>query len=449
MASLSDLIAPRTVERVKAALLALLQSRGFPVTDWAEGGVARTLVEMLAQALADLDQVVAKVAAAGFVALSSGDWLTLVAAQVYGLARNLATFTQGTVLLSDAASAGPFTIVPGQLYVQSTDGKRFTNLVGGVLTKGGTLSLQVQAESPGAAFNVPVGAISTLLTPLPGVTVANPLQLGAVVHVGTGHATVASQGTPTLAVGAVLRVTASGAVGVAQVQVSLDGVTFGAAQVATALFDLPGTGVTLAMAGDFVAGDSYLFSTGWITSSGTDAEPDDALRTRCLARWPSLGMAPNQDVYDLWARTAAPVVTRTYERPSPTIPGQADLFLATAAGPADAATVAAVNAFIKPRIPLTSTLSVASASPVTVTAKARLFIRSGYEHLALAQASANLNAYLLSVSIGGTVYLSDLIAALQQPAGIRNVVLDSPTADVVLGETQVATVVQDLSVIPV
>jgi phage-related baseplate assembly protein len=143
------------------------------------------------------------------------------------------------------------------------------------------------------------------------------------------------------------------------------------------------------------------------------------------------------------------VVTRTYERPSPTIPGQADLFLATAAGPADAATVAAVNAFIKPRIPLTSTLSVASASPVTVTAKARLFIRSGYEQLALAQASSNLNAYLLSVSIGGTVYLSDLIAALQQPAGVRNVVLDSPTADVVLGETQVATVVQDLTVVPV
>src|SRR5438132_13822567 len=107
--TLSSLLAPPSADQVKASLLASLQARGFPVTDWQEGGVARTLVEMVARAVAELYKLVALVAASGFVAFSSGDWLTLVAAEVYGLSRNAATFTQGVVVLTDSASAGPFT----------------------------------------------------------------------------------------------------------------------------------------------------------------------------------------------------------------------------------------------------------------------------------------------------------------------------------------------------
>ena len=449
MPTLVSLLAPPSADQVKASLLSFLQARGFPVTDWAEGGVARTLVEMIARALAELSKLVAVIAASGFVAFSTGDWLTLVAAQVYALSRNPATFTQGVVILSDSAGAGPFTVVPGQLWFGSSDGRRFANTIGGVLPKSGALSLAVQAESPGSAFNVPTGSVTTLLTPLPGVTAANPYQLGQVVQVGSGPGTVTPSGLPTVAAAVVVKILQGGGIGLATFAVATDGVTFGAPQPLGNPLLLPGTGITVALLGTFVAGDTYSFGTSWITSSGTDPEPDDALRSRCLARWPSLGVAPNADVYDLWARTAAPQVTRTRVRPGATIPGRADLYLATASGPADAATVAAVDAYLQPRIPLTSTVSVASAGPVGVTAQATLYIQNGYQDSALAQATDNLSAYVNHVPIGGTVYTSDLISALQTPQGVRNVVLTAPAADIALGPTEVATLAQNLFVVPV
>jgi phage-related baseplate assembly protein len=445
--TLASLLAPPSADQVKASLLSLLQAQGFPVTDWQEGGVARTLVEMIAKSIAELNKLVALIAASGFVAFSSGKWLTLVAAQVYALNRNAATFTVGTVVLTDSANAGPFTVAPGQLWFGATDGKRFTNTTGGALPKGGTLSLSVQAESPGSAYNVPTGAVTTLLTPLPGVTVANPYQLGQVVHVGSGTGTVTPSGSPQVAAQVVVKITQGGPAAQATCSIATDGVTFGAPNSMANPIILLGTGIALAFSGNFVAGDSYAFSTSWISQSGTDQEPDSSLQSRCLARWPSLGVAPNADVYDLWARTAAPQVTRTRVSPGATIPGRADLYLATASGPADAATVAAVDAYIEPRIPLTSTVSVASAIPIGVMVEATLYIQNGYQQAALAQATDNLMAYVNGAPIGGTIYLSDLIAALQEPEGIRNVVLASPAADIVLNSTQVATLAQNLSVV--
>jgi phage-related baseplate assembly protein len=447
--TLASLLAPPSSDQVKASLLSFLQAQGFPVTDWEEGGVARTLVEMIATSIAELNKLVALIAASGFVAFSNGDWLTLVAQEVYALSRNQATFTQGVVLLTDSAGAGPFTILPGQLWFGATDGKRFTNTVGAVLPKNGKVSLTVQAESPGVNYNVPTGSVTTLLTPLPGVTASNPYQLGQVVHVGSGSGTIVPAGTPQVAAQVVVKIVQGGVANQATCSIATDGVTFGAPVSMANSTLLLGTGIGLSFVGTFVAGDTYSFSTSWITSSGTDQENDDALRSRCEARWPSLGVAPNADVYDLWARTAAPQVTRTRVRPGATIPGQADLYLATASGPADAATVAAVNAYIEPRIPLTSTVTVASAGPVGVNVEATLYVLNGYQDSALAEATDNLASYVNNVDIGDTIYLSDLIAALQTPTGVRNVVLTSPAADVMLDPTQVATLAQNLTIVPV
>jgi uncharacterized phage protein gp47/JayE len=155
----------------------------FPVTSWREGDQARTLVETDAEANASASRMRAQLARAGFLDafLSTASdpkppsaWLDLVAEQVYGIARIAAVATQGTVVLTDAGSAGPFSIVPGQLWVKSTSGLRYQNTTGGTLAKGGTLALTFQAESPGAAYNAANGTITTLATSLAGVTVANP-----------------------------------------------------------------------------------------------------------------------------------------------------------------------------------------------------------------------------------------------------------------------------------
>jgi uncharacterized phage protein gp47/JayE len=176
MPTLAELTTPTTYETERQALLDALAAKGFPVTSWRAGDVARSLLEIDAQALADFTALRASIAKGGLLHEATGAWLTLLASEVYALTRNAAVATKGTVVLTAAADAGPYTIAPGQLWFTSTGGPRYQSANSNNLTlaKGGTLSLTVQAESPGAAYNVANGTITTLSTPLAGVTCNNP-----------------------------------------------------------------------------------------------------------------------------------------------------------------------------------------------------------------------------------------------------------------------------------
>jgi uncharacterized phage protein gp47/JayE len=178
-ASLSSLIVPLTKDDVRRNLVGLLRVVGFPVASWAPSSVPRALVEIFSESLADLSTTVSKIARGGFLSLAENEWLTLVAAEFFGVERKPAVFAQGLAVLTDAGSAGPFTILPNQLWAASKSGLRFTNVTGGVLPLGGKLVLEWKAESSGASFNAPVGDLASLLTPLPGVTVSNPALTGS------------------------------------------------------------------------------------------------------------------------------------------------------------------------------------------------------------------------------------------------------------------------------
>lgn len=172
--SLADLITAKSSDVLLAELLAELQTRGFPATDWQPGSVPRTLLEAYAEQLASFSTAQAAVAAGGFLDTSSGAWLTLLADQFFDVDRKEALTTKGTVRLTAAGGAGPYTITIGQLWVATSSGKRFTNVEGGTLTLAGTLDLEFEAESPGSAYNVGSSTITTLVTSLAGVTVNNP-----------------------------------------------------------------------------------------------------------------------------------------------------------------------------------------------------------------------------------------------------------------------------------
>lgn len=382
MPTLQDLLTPQTADEQKSTLLAALQAvtPAFPVTSWLEGGIARTLVELFAEGLAQMSQLVANVAAGGFLLLASGDWLTLVAEQVYEIERNEAQYTQGTCQLAAVPTSSGATITPGQLVATTSSGLRYSNTNGGTLAPGGTLNLTFKAESPGAAYNVGVGTITTLSTPLPGVAINNP-DLGG----GT-----------------------------------------------------------------------------WITSQGADEETDASLQARCQARWPSLGSAPTDSPFDLWAKTASATVTRTKVLPDSTTPGQVDVYLAGASGSVGAGTVAAVQAYIDPRVPgpsMTCVVSDSTNEPILV--EATLFVKAGYEDTALAAANSNLTAYFNTVDISGEIYESDVISDLQSPTGVRNIELTvlarqsigSGVGDIDLsaisGTPRVATLVPTLTVVTV
>jgi uncharacterized phage protein gp47/JayE len=178
MTTLSELVAGQTYAQVRQQLFDELAAADppFPVTSWREGDVARTLTEIDAKALSELSLLVAAIAAGGFRTTAKGAWLKLLAREVYGIEFNAAQVTAGGVVLTDAGGAGPFTIAPGQLWFASITGLRFqsANVENVVLEQGGTLSIPVRAEGPGATYNVANGSITSMLTPLPGVTCSNP-----------------------------------------------------------------------------------------------------------------------------------------------------------------------------------------------------------------------------------------------------------------------------------
>jgi len=347
--NLQDLLAPQTADQEKSTLLSRLAGKAFPVTTWQSGGVARTIIELIAQGLADATALIANVAAGGFVGYAAGAWLTLLAKQLYDLDRKLAVVTQGTCVLTAAANSSGFTIAPGQIVAKSSSGLRFSNMNGGSLVAGGTLSLTFQGESAGSAYNVGVGAITVMVTPLPGVAINNP-----------------DNGSGT-----------------------------------------------------------------WITSQGTDDENDASLQARCHARWPSLGSAPTQDVFNLWAVTADATVTRTKVLQDATTPGQVDLYLAGSSGGVSGGAVANVQAYVNPRLPVTNTCVASSATNELIDVVATLYVHAGFETSAQDAANSNLVAYMNGVDIDGVVYESDVIEALQSPQGVRNVTLTKLCRDAV------------------
>jgi len=151
-----------------------LLSPTLPTTSWEEGSTPRTLVDNNAAVLEDLSRKLKRIVAGGFLEYAFGGWLDLWGQSMYGLTRNPGRIAQGNVVLTETAGQGPTVINAGQLTFRSDSGLRYTNTAGGTLTALGTLSLPVSAEAVGTAYNVPVGTLKTLLTPLPGVTANNP-----------------------------------------------------------------------------------------------------------------------------------------------------------------------------------------------------------------------------------------------------------------------------------
>lgn len=194
-----------------------------------------------------------------------------------------------------------------------------------------------------------------------------------------------------------------------------------------------------------------LSSGTWITTQGADKESDAAYKSRCSARWPSLGTGATAETYDLWCRTADSSVTRTKVIASGVTPGQIDIYLAGTSGPVGSPAIAAVDVYIETRVPLTVTYTVDAATGVAVTVGGTVYVRSGSTTQAQIDVAQNLGALfgggtntiseeLPGVSIGGTVYVSQIVEQIMLGTGVRNVALSAPASDVVLSETEVATI---------
>lgn len=175
--SLDDLTTPVTRAEVEASIYEVLSVLGVNTTSWKPGAVVRTMIVAVSIVLAAFSTLQAKIARSGFLELSSGDWLTLVAHYVYGVDRILANFATGQVTLTNSGG-GVYSGDADDLIVSnSTTGKTYRNTAAFSVGALATVTLDIQASEQGSASTSAPGAIDTLTTPLLSVTCSNALSV--------------------------------------------------------------------------------------------------------------------------------------------------------------------------------------------------------------------------------------------------------------------------------
>jgi len=167
-----------TAEQALARALATAELLSLPVTSWIEGEPTLTLVEYHALRDSQLQAVILPILAGGLLEWASGDWLTLLARNVYNVERIGKTFASVTITASCTPGKGPYNVEAGDVVVRnSTTGKTYTSvspLVGNdTIQEFVPLSIDVVADEAGSESSASAGEIDELVTNFIGVTVTN------------------------------------------------------------------------------------------------------------------------------------------------------------------------------------------------------------------------------------------------------------------------------------
>lgn len=190
--TLQRLLAAKASDTWLAEMLASAAGKGLPATAWQSGSVPLTLYEIDAEALADLHRLATYVAAGGLLGpaaeLADPTWIELLASDHYEQPRTAAIHAVASCTLTCSGAAGPYTIAAGAMTIATPSGLLFSNVGGGTLTTGGTLTLSWKAEVGGVAYNAASGATMTVSGgALAGVTAGT----ATLTTVGTDQETIA------------------------------------------------------------------------------------------------------------------------------------------------------------------------------------------------------------------------------------------------------------------
>lgn len=172
--SLSDLTTPATRSDVQAAIYRVFGVLGVNTTAWGTGAVVRTMVVGVSAVLSAFSQLQAQIARSGFLDLSSGDWLTIVAQHVYDVTRIDATFATGVMTFVNSGG-GIYDEDPGDLIVATPDGKTYRNDEAVHIGASSTVAnVPMTAVEAGSASSAAANTITVMTTTLLNVTCTNP-----------------------------------------------------------------------------------------------------------------------------------------------------------------------------------------------------------------------------------------------------------------------------------
>ncbi len=148
------------------------------ITNYNSGGVFRTFLEIVAEAVYSFYVLLSNVIRQAFVQTAEGGWLDLKCEEI-GITRKPATKTEGIVVFS-RENADPVNIVipSGTILKTKTDSKgkeyRFFTTEETILSSGSTsVNVPVVAEFEGAAYNVGANTITELVSAIPGIDSVN------------------------------------------------------------------------------------------------------------------------------------------------------------------------------------------------------------------------------------------------------------------------------------
>lgn len=177
--SLASLFTVETAARLLDRGLGVASALGVPVTSWRSGDPTLSTYHFLATILAELEGTMGEFVRAGFLSTATGDWLTLYAAEVYGVEREEGSYASGTITLENEGG-GYHPIEIGSITFRSSiTGKTYTNTSAGVLDSGvgETVTLDWKADEIGTDSSVAVDEIDEI--------VAGPLEV-AIQSSGAG-----------------------------------------------------------------------------------------------------------------------------------------------------------------------------------------------------------------------------------------------------------------------
>lgn len=173
---LVELTKARTAPEVLARMLNILSLRypGHPLTNYSVGDPQRTLLEIPAEVMADVERLVAAIAAGGYLQTAAGEWLDELVASQYGLTRQDAVIAQGYLTFTSLPGSGAYQFSAGTAWASTPDGSvRFVTLADATVPEGGSIQVLAQAEAPGSAYNLATNSLTILNTPQPGLSVTN------------------------------------------------------------------------------------------------------------------------------------------------------------------------------------------------------------------------------------------------------------------------------------
>ena len=484
--TLQDLLTPRDQPTIAATLLASLQAapivggtvNSFPVTDWAPGGFERTMINMIATGLVSEENIIPMLTAGGFLdfaaTITDGNgnliegWLELLAAQNFDIPRADATFAQQMLALTCTTGPGPYTRNPGEIVAKSpSTGNAYANVNAVTVPDGGSVSALFQAQTAGAIVQDAANSIIVLVTPMPGVSVNNPVTVaGTPVSALTGTGTIAVYPTIITPNPRMIQITFTTAGRVSDHSASFTCTVYqGNAVTTTGPFVLNATfyqgdeelvftdgptGTT-----SFNLGDSWTVGVPGTpqVQTGTAKESLAMLNQECHDRWPSLSAIPTagriEGLVFACSKASSLGITKVISSPSTTVAGVQNVYIASDTATATTAQVVATQAYLDARNSLISTCDAAAAVATAITPSGIVQCHRGTTAAVQKAANAAWTAYIATMPIGGTapdslVEVAELETVLMN-AGAHNTnslgfVGSSVGQDIVLAANAVATI---------